>query len=84
MKPGFWEILLIIVLVLILFGHAKVPDIMKNLANGINVFKKELKGSDSKPEDINSKKVVSATKSVDKKTAVKKSVIKKKPAVKKK
>lgn len=43
MRAGFWEILLIVVLVLILFGHSKIPDLMKNLANGINIFKKELK-----------------------------------------
>ena len=43
MRAGFWEILLIVLLVLVLFGHGKVPDLMKNLANGINVFKKELK-----------------------------------------
>jgi sec-independent protein translocase protein TatA len=46
MKAGFWEILLIVVLVLILFGHSKIPDLMKNLASGINVFKKELKAKD--------------------------------------
>jgi sec-independent protein translocase protein TatA len=46
MRAGFWEILLIVILVLILFGHSKIPDLMKNLANGINVFKKELKGKD--------------------------------------
>lgn len=43
MRAGFWEILLIVVLVLILFGHNKIPTLMKNLANGINVFKKEIK-----------------------------------------
>jgi sec-independent protein translocase protein TatA len=48
MKAGFWEILLIVVLVLILFGHSKIPDLMKNLASGINVFKKELKAKDEK------------------------------------
>lgn len=43
MRAGFWEILLIVVLVLILFGHNKIPDLMRNLASGINTFKKELK-----------------------------------------
>ncbi|MBD5388746.1 twin-arginine translocase TatA/TatE family subunit [bacterium] len=43
MRAGFWEIVLIVVLVLILFGHNKIPGLMKNLANGINVFKKEIK-----------------------------------------
>ncbi len=48
MRAGFWEILLIVVLVLILFGHNKIPDLMKNLAGGINVFKKELKDDGKK------------------------------------
>ena len=40
---GWAEILVIVVLVLILFGHNKIPGMMKNLADGINTFKKELK-----------------------------------------
>ena len=50
MRAGFWEILLIVVLVLVLFGHSKIPDLAKNIANGINVFKKELKSDESKAE----------------------------------
>lgn len=45
MRLGWTEILLIIILVLILFGHNKIPTMMKNLANGINIFKKEMKDS---------------------------------------
>lgn len=71
MRAGFWEILLIVVLVLILFGHSKIPDLARNLASGINVFKKELKGE--KPKN-------------DKPQAapVRKPVAKKSPAKKKK
>ena len=42
MKAGFWEILLVVILILILFGHYKIPEVMKNLAAGIKVFKKEI------------------------------------------
>ncbi|MBN1281510.1 MAG: twin-arginine translocase TatA/TatE family subunit [Alphaproteobacteria bacterium] len=70
MRAGFWEILLIVILVLILFGHAKIPDLMKNLANGINVFKKELKGSDQKTKS--EKKPVEKKKTVSNKKTVKK------------
>lgn len=75
MRAGFWEILLIVVLVLILFGHSKIPDLMKNLASGINVFKKELSTKPA-PE----KKVVAAQKPVAPraKPAAKKSPVKKK------
>ena len=40
---GWAEILIIVVLVAILFGHNKIPTMMKNLADGLNVFKKEVK-----------------------------------------
>jgi len=42
-RLGWAEILVIVVLLVILFGSAKIPGMMKNLANGVNVFKKELK-----------------------------------------
>ena len=48
---GWAEILVIVVLVLILFGHNKIPGMMKNLADGINVFKKELKDKSNKAEN---------------------------------
>lgn len=52
MRLGWTEILLIIILVLILFGSNKIPAMMKNLANGINIFKKEIKDTkkDTKKE----------------------------------
>lgn len=40
---GWAEILVIVVLVVILFGSNKIPGMMKNLADGLNIFKKEIK-----------------------------------------
>lgn len=48
MRPGWLEILVIVLLFLILFGHSKIPNMMKNLANGITTFKKEMKKDDDK------------------------------------
>lgn len=48
MRWGIWEIILIVVLVVILFGSAKIPSMMKNIADGVKVFKKEIK-DDKKP-----------------------------------
>ena len=48
-RLGWAEILVIVVLLVILFGHAKIPNMMKNLANGLNTFKKEMKRDDTKP-----------------------------------
>lgn len=74
MRPGLWQIVLVIVLIFILFGSNKIPDMMKNLAGGINVFKKELK--DDKKEDVPVKKPV-AKKSGAKKATAKKAAVKK-------
>ncbi len=43
MRWGLWEIILIVGLVLILFGSAKIPAMAKNIANGIKTFKDEVK-----------------------------------------
>lgn len=74
MRPGLWQIVLVVVLIFILFGSNKIPDMMRNLAGGINVFKKELK-DDKKEEKKSERKTV-------KKAAVKKSAVKKQSAVK--
>jgi sec-independent protein translocase protein TatA len=50
-RLGWMEILVIVLLLVILFGHSKIPGMMKNLANGLNTFKKEIKkDDDKKPE----------------------------------
>ena len=55
MRFGIWEIIVIVLLVIILFGSAKIPGMMKNLASGIKVFKKEIK-SDEHSRKSNQKK----------------------------
>lgn len=77
---GWAEILLIVVLVMILFGSAKIPSIMKNLADGINVFKKEMKTTpaDKVPVEKPAVKKPAAKKA----TAPKKAVAAKKPVKK--
>jgi TatA/E family protein of Tat protein translocase len=47
-RLGWAEILVIVVLLVILFGHKAIPGMMKNVANGINTFKSELKNGDKK------------------------------------
>lgn len=48
MRFGIWEIVVIVLLLIILFGHSKIPNMMRNLANGITTFKKEMKKGDDK------------------------------------
>ena len=64
MRLGWTEIILIVILVMILFMSNKIPGMMRNLANGINVFKKELK--DTKKSE-QKKTVKKAKKTVKKK-----------------
>ena len=73
---GWAEILVIVVLVVILFGHNKIPGMMKNLADGVNIFKKELKTEPKKEEEAAVKKPVA------KKAPVAEKKIKKAPAKK--
>ncbi|MBP5794680.1 MAG: twin-arginine translocase TatA/TatE family subunit [Alphaproteobacteria bacterium] len=58
MRLGWMEILVIVILLVILFGHRAIPSMMKNVADGINIFKKELKNTDKK-DGSDSKKVLS-------------------------
>ncbi len=71
---GWAEILVIVVLVVILFGSNKIPAMMKNLADGLNVFKKEMKDTPKgKSEDKPTvKKATTAKKKVASKKVVKK------------
>jgi len=47
---GFWEILIVLLVVLLLFGGKKIPELMKGIGQGISNFKKGIK-DDS--DDIN-------------------------------
>ena len=40
---GFWEILLILVVVLLMFGAKRIPEIAGSLGKGINEFKRNLR-----------------------------------------
>jgi len=41
--PGPWEIILIILVVLLIFGGRKIPELMKGLGQGMKEFKKATK-----------------------------------------
>ena len=44
--PGPLEILVILIVVLLLFGAKRLPEIGRSLGEGIKEFKKSIKGSD--------------------------------------
>ncbi|TNE63060.1 MAG: twin-arginine translocase TatA/TatE family subunit [Alphaproteobacteria bacterium] len=51
MSPGIWQIVIIALLVLLLFGRGKISGFMGDLGKGITSFRKGLKeGSDDVAE----------------------------------
>lgn len=54
MMPGWSEWLVILLIILLLFGAKRLPEIAKSLGKGIREFKKALKGEDDdEPSDPN-------------------------------
>ncbi len=49
--PGFQELLIILLIVIIIFGASKLPQLGKGMGEGIRNFKKGLKADDSKPSE---------------------------------
>ena len=53
---GPWQIVLVVVIVLLLFGGRKIPELMRGLGQGIKEFKKATKKDNTGKED-NTEKV---------------------------
>lgn len=51
MFPGPMQLLVVLFIILLLFGGAKVPSLMRNLGRGANEFKKGLSDADDGGED---------------------------------
>ncbi len=47
MTPSFWQIAIVLVLVVLLFGRGKISELMGDVARGIKSFKKGM----AEPED---------------------------------
>jgi sec-independent protein translocase protein TatA len=47
---GLWEILLIVLVILLLFGTTQIPKLMRNVGAGVHEFKDGIKEGDKKPE----------------------------------
>ena len=52
-KLGFGELVVILVIVLVLFGANKLPQLGKGLGEGIRSFKKSFEGEEEKPASTN-------------------------------
>ena len=49
---GFWEIVLIVLVILLLFGGKKIPELMRGLGKGVKSFKDGLKDVENEVNDI--------------------------------
>ena len=44
MTPSIWQLLIVLVIVLLLFGRGKIPQLMGDMAKGIKSFKSGMSG----------------------------------------
>lgn len=51
MSIGIWQVILILLIVLILFGAGKLPKVMGDVAKGVKNFKSGLKDDEGAPAE---------------------------------
>ena len=60
MKFGVWEIVLIVLLIVLLFGAKKIPELMRGVGRGVKEFKdavsKDYSAEDADPTENRSDK----------------------------
>lgn len=47
---GTWEIILIVLVILLIFGGKKIPELMRGLGKGVRSFKDGMNGKDENLE----------------------------------
>ena len=50
MGPSFWQILIVVVIVLFIFGPKRIPGLGKSLGEAIRGFRKGIGGEDEKED----------------------------------
>lgn len=71
MGISFWQIAIVVVLVVLLFGRGKISDLMGDVAKGIKSFKSGLSEEDDSAKTIeqNADETAATVKSEDKQTS---------------
>ena len=49
---GFWEIALIVLAIILLFGGKKIPELMRGLGKGVKNFKEGMKDVENDVKEI--------------------------------
>lgn len=62
MGISIWQIVLVLVIILILFGAGKIPRVMGDVAKGIKSFKAGMKEGENEEIDVSAEEVVSSKK----------------------
>jgi sec-independent protein translocase protein TatA len=52
MGLSIWQIALVVLIFILLFGRGKIPTLMTDLAEGIKGFKKGIKDEDNSPDPL--------------------------------
>lgn len=66
MHLGTWEIIAIVLVVLLLFGGKKIPELMKGLGKGVRSFKEGMNEVSSEPKDKKEEQKQDTEKQADK------------------
>ena len=66
MSIGFWQIAIIVVLVVLLFGRGKISDLMGDVAKGIKSFKKGMSDKPNESDTTKSNKTSNEDSNTDK------------------
>ena len=61
MSIGFWQIAIVVVLVVLLFGRGKISSLMGDVAKGIKSFKKGMSDNPNQTSSISSSEETSKT-----------------------
>jgi len=61
MSIGFWQIAIVVVLVVLLFGRGKISSLMGDVAKGIKSFKKGMSDNSDQTSSISSSEETSST-----------------------
>ncbi len=53
---GTWEIIVIVLVVLLLFGAKRIPELMRGMGKGVKSFKDGMKEIETDDEEVKSEK----------------------------
>ena len=61
MTPSIWQLLIVLVIVLLLFGRGKIPQLMGDMAKGVKAFKKGMTNEPNGEENKSESKIENNT-----------------------